>query len=244
MTAGSPIERLCAERRMTMTQQRRVIARVIGLAEDHPSIEEIFVRARAIDGKIARATIYRTIRQFEAAGFLAPVLLAGKPVRFTLVPDPDPASQQRPCRRRPPPAQSYSAPDDIERSLRDRGMKSTRQRRIITEVVWTAKDYPSVEEIFRRSRAIDAKISRGTIYRTVHELEAAGVLNQVPMAGGIARYERADYQQHRLIDVKTGLMRRFHSEDAEALCRDVAARLGYDFVECRLILYGVPIKQT
>lgn len=62
------IEKLCAERGMRMTEQRRVIARVLSEAEDHPDVEELYRRASAIDPHISIATVYRTVRLFEEAG--------------------------------------------------------------------------------------------------------------------------------------------------------------------------------
>ena len=53
-----------------MTDQRRVVARVIGEAEDHPDVEELYARAAAIDPKISLATVYRTVKLFEEAGIL------------------------------------------------------------------------------------------------------------------------------------------------------------------------------
>lgn len=53
-----------------MTDQRRVLARVVGAAEDHPDVEEIYARASAIDPRISLATVYRTVKLFEEAGIL------------------------------------------------------------------------------------------------------------------------------------------------------------------------------
>ena len=53
-----------------MTDQRRVIARVLSDAKDHPDVEEVFARASKIDDKISIATVYRTVRLFEEAGIL------------------------------------------------------------------------------------------------------------------------------------------------------------------------------
>ena len=65
------IEKLCAERGMRMTEQRRVIARVLSNAEDHPDVEELYRRASAIDPHISIATVYRTVRLFEESGIIA-----------------------------------------------------------------------------------------------------------------------------------------------------------------------------
>lgn len=62
------IEKLCIERGMRMTEQRRVIARVLSGATDHPDVEELYRRASAIDPHISIATVYRTVRLFEEAG--------------------------------------------------------------------------------------------------------------------------------------------------------------------------------
>ncbi|HEU0118495.1 MAG TPA: Fur family transcriptional regulator [Alphaproteobacteria bacterium] len=66
----SRIETLCAERGLKMTEQRRVISRVLSDAHDHPDVEEIFRRAAAIDPKISVATVYRTMRLFEEASVI------------------------------------------------------------------------------------------------------------------------------------------------------------------------------
>jgi len=64
------IESQCVEKGMRMTDQRRVIARVLSLATDHPDVEEVHHRASEIDNKISIATVYRTVRLFEEAGIL------------------------------------------------------------------------------------------------------------------------------------------------------------------------------
>lgn len=67
----SRIERLCVERGLKMTGQRRVIARVLSEAEDHPDVEELYSRATALDRRISIATVYRTVRLLEENGILA-----------------------------------------------------------------------------------------------------------------------------------------------------------------------------
>jgi Fur family ferric uptake transcriptional regulator len=64
------LEKLCAEKGMRMTEQRRVIARVLSSAHDHPDVEELHRRAHAVDPHISIATVYRTVRLFEEAGIL------------------------------------------------------------------------------------------------------------------------------------------------------------------------------
>src|SRR6201999_139451 len=66
----SRIERLCIERGVKMTGQRRVIARVLSDADDHPDVEELYRRATRLDQHISIATVYRTVRLFEEKGIL------------------------------------------------------------------------------------------------------------------------------------------------------------------------------
>ncbi len=62
------IEKLCADRGMRMTDQRRVVARALSQSQDHPDVEELHRRAVALDPHISIATVYRTVRLFEEAG--------------------------------------------------------------------------------------------------------------------------------------------------------------------------------
>src|SRR4028119_1166733 len=70
MTRKIDIETLCAEKGLRITEQRRVIARVLSEADDHPDVEAIHARAAAVDPGISIATVYRTVRLFEEAGIL------------------------------------------------------------------------------------------------------------------------------------------------------------------------------
>ena len=64
------IEALCTEKGMRMTEQRRVIARVLQASDDHPDVEELYRRASAIDPNISIATVYRTVKLFEDSGII------------------------------------------------------------------------------------------------------------------------------------------------------------------------------
>jgi Fur family ferric uptake transcriptional regulator len=65
------IEKACIDKGLRMTDQRRVIARVLSAAADHPDVEELYRRAVAVDPHISIATVYRTVRLFEEAGIIA-----------------------------------------------------------------------------------------------------------------------------------------------------------------------------
>lgn len=70
MSAVSRIESLCQDKGLKMTEQRRVIARVLSESDDHPDVEAVYRRAARIDPKISIATVYRTVRLFEEANIL------------------------------------------------------------------------------------------------------------------------------------------------------------------------------
>lgn len=64
------IEKLCVDKGLRMTEQRRVIARVLSESDDHPDVEELHRRAHAIDPHISIATVYRTVRLLEESGII------------------------------------------------------------------------------------------------------------------------------------------------------------------------------
>jgi Fur family ferric uptake transcriptional regulator len=64
------LEQLCHDKGLRITEQRKVIARVLSDADDHPDVEKVYERASAIDPGISIATVYRTVRLFEEAGIL------------------------------------------------------------------------------------------------------------------------------------------------------------------------------
>lgn len=69
-TMSDRLEKLCVEKGLKMTDQRRVIARVLSEADDHPDVEQVHQRANAIDPRISIATVYRTVKLFEESGII------------------------------------------------------------------------------------------------------------------------------------------------------------------------------
>jgi len=67
----SRLEQVCLDKGLKMTEQRRVIARVLSESVDHPDVEQVYRRATAIDSRISIATVYRTVRLFEEASIIA-----------------------------------------------------------------------------------------------------------------------------------------------------------------------------
>ncbi|ACI51860.1 ferric uptake regulator, Fur family [Gluconacetobacter diazotrophicus PA1 5] len=85
----SRIGRMCIERGLKMTGQRRVIARVLSEAEDHPDVEELYRRAAALDSRISVATVYRTVRLLEEKGILERRDFGGGRARYEATEDGD-----------------------------------------------------------------------------------------------------------------------------------------------------------
>ena len=83
----SRLELMCIDKGMKMTDQRRIIARVLSDAEDHPDVEEVYRRASAQDSKISIATVYRTMRLFEDEGIVERHDFGDGRSRYEEVPD-------------------------------------------------------------------------------------------------------------------------------------------------------------
>ncbi len=81
------LEDQCVSKGMRMTEQRRVIARVLENSTDHPDVEEVYRRASAIDDKISISTVYRTVKLFEDAGIIARHDFRDGRSRYETVPD-------------------------------------------------------------------------------------------------------------------------------------------------------------
>lgn len=84
---ASSLEKLCIQKGLKMTGQRRVIAQVLSDATDHPDVEEVFKRASAIDNKISIATVYRTLKLFEEINVLERHDFGGNKARYEPLPD-------------------------------------------------------------------------------------------------------------------------------------------------------------
>ncbi len=118
----------------------------------------------------------------------------------------------------------------------------TEQRRVIARVVADAYDHPDAEELYRRSVAVDPKISIATVYRTVKLFEDAGILERHDFRDGRSRYEEISDHHDHLIDVTSGKVIEFMNDEIERIQARVAQELGYELVDHRLELYGRPIK--
>ncbi|MGV1873371.1 MULTISPECIES: Fur family transcriptional regulator [Agrobacterium] len=122
-------------------------------------------------------------------------------------------------------------------------MRMTDQRRVIARVLQQSEDHPDVEELYRRSSAVDPRISISTVYRTVKLFEDAGIIERHDFRDGRSRYETMPEEHHdHLIDLKNSVVIEFRSAEIEALQEKIAREHGFKLVDHRLELYGVPLK--
>ena len=137
--------------------------------------------------------------------------------------------------------------ETIEEKCIKKGVKLTEQRKIIAKVMGQSKqlygesDHPDVDELYNRVIKIDPKISIATVYRTVKLFEESGILMKHDFKDGKARYELNDDHNH-LIDIKTGNIIEFTSEEIENIQKKIAEKHGYKLVDSKLELYCVKDK--
>jgi Fur family ferric uptake transcriptional regulator len=140
------------------------------------------------------------------------------------------------------PAKFASERKNIEALCASKGMRMTEQRRVIARVLAESEDHPDVEELYRRCAEVDDRISISTVYRTVRLFEDAGIIEKHDFRDGRARYETSSEAHHdHLINLRTGEVIEFQSEEIERLQAEVARKLGYKLIDHRLELYAVPL---
>jgi Fur family transcriptional regulator, ferric uptake regulator len=128
---------------------------------------------------------------------------------------------------------------DYERQLRRAGVRITRPRQVIIDLLGKMEGHPDAMEIYRRAVAVDPTISLSTVYRTMKLLEGFGAIHRHAFEGGPSRFENASGEHHdHLIDIETGDVIEFKSDRIEQLQDEIARELGYDIVHHRLELYG------
>lgn len=131
----------------------------------------------------------------------------------------------------------------LEDALRQEGVRITRQRMAILQVLVAASDHPDANEIFARASAIEPSVSLSTVYRTMTVLEERGVIHRHSFEGAPARFETADSPHHdHMIDIDSGQVIEFRNEKIEALQARIASEQGFEIVGHRLELYVRKIK--
>ncbi len=128
---------------------------------------------------------------------------------------------------------------DFDGMLRRAGLRVTRPRRVILEILHRQNGHPDAHAIFADRAAREAGVSLATVYRTVKVLEESGAVQRHAFGDGPARFEQAQTEHHdHLIDLDTGEVIEFANARIEALQEEIAAQLGYEIVYHRFELYG------
>lgn len=136
-------------------------------------------------------------------------------------------------------------PTRLEQVCLEKGLRMTEQRRVIARVLSESQDHPDVELVYKRASELDDTISISTVYRTVRMFEENGILERHDFGDGRARYEEVSEDHHdHLINVQTGQVIEFTSEQIEELQKKIAKELGFELIDHRLELYGKPLLKS
>ena len=127
----------------------------------------------------------------------------------------------------------------MSQDLRKVGLKVTHPRLRILELLEQAKPrHMTAEDIYKQLLAEGEDIGLATIYRVLTQFESAGLVLKHNFEGGTAVYEldRGEHHDH-MVDLESGKVIEFHSDEIEALQQKIAAELGYEIVDHALVLY-------
>lgn len=133
---------------------------------------------------------------------------------------------------------------DIAELCKEHGLRLTRPRKVILQVLNGSVDHPDAAELHRRVTQVDPGIAIATVYRTLSLLEEKGLLERHVFSDGRARFESADQDHHdHLINVETGAVIEFRSDEIEQLQEEVARKRGFEIVSHKLEIYVRPLKK-
>jgi Fur family ferric uptake transcriptional regulator len=133
--------------------------------------------------------------------------------------------------------------EELERALQRKGLKTTAQRRLITEVFFDPQfrqDHPTVDTLYRQVKSRDQSVGFATVYRTMKLLVECGLASPRQLHDNQTRYEPESPGEHHdhLICLDCGHIFEFENEEIEALQAREAARHGFVVAEHRMVLYG------
>ena len=136
-------------------------------------------------------------------------------------------------------------PDEIERMLRDAGIRVTSQRRTVITALVQSHDHPTAEDVYARAKSADSSISFATVYRALATLVDAGIVQRIAVDDGPARFEMAPETEHdHLVDVDNGEVLELASEELATLRSRLAADLGYEILSQRSVLRVRKLKNS
>ena len=127
---------------------------------------------------------------------------------------------------------------ELEQRCIDAGVKMTNQRRAILQVLDMSEDHPSVDEVYQRAKELDKSVSIATVYRTLHLLDQMNLVKRHDFNESFSRFEVNVEHHYHLVDVDSGEVIEFQSEELDQLKVRLASELGYELVDQRFELYG------
>jgi Fur family ferric uptake transcriptional regulator len=121
------------------------------------------------------------------------------------------------------------------------GLRSTAQRRLVTEIFFQSSEHLSIEDLLREVRRKDSRVGYATVYRTLKLLKESGLANERHFGDGVSRYEvaHADTHHDHLICTECGKIVEFENDRIEQLQDDLAAQHGFVLTRHKHELYGV-----
>jgi Fur family ferric uptake transcriptional regulator len=127
-----------------------------------------------------------------------------------------------------------------------KGLRSTAQRRLVTEVFFESDGHLSIEDLLLEVRSKDPKVGYATVYRTLKLLKECGLAYERHFGDGVSRYEVAHEDEHHdhLICLDCGHIVEFENEEIERLQEDLARRNGFELRRHKHELYGTCAKPS
>ena len=121
------------------------------------------------------------------------------------------------------------------------GLRSTEQRRVVTEMFFSSQGHLSIEDLLEQVRLEEPKIGYATVYRTLKLLKECGLAYERHFGDGVSRYEVAWEDEHHdhLICVECEKIIEFEEDNIEQLQQQVANKYGFKLVRHKLELYGI-----
>ncbi len=121
------------------------------------------------------------------------------------------------------------------------GLRSTGQRRVVTEMFFSSQGHLTIEDLLEQVRAEEPKIGYATVYRTLKLLKECGLAYERHFGDGLSRYEVAWADEHHdhLICIECEKIIEFEEDNIENLQDQVANKYGFKLVQHKLELYGI-----
>lgn len=129
----------------------------------------------------------------------------------------------------------------LDEYMNRQGLRSTAQRRLVTELFFKSDEHLSIEELLQKVRRKDPRVGYATVYRTLKLLKESGLANERHFGDGVSRYEVAHEDAHHdhLICTECGKIVEFEDEEIERLQEDLAAKHGFELTRHKHELYGL-----